>query len=502
MAPQGRNHCIPGILRKHGLNEIKKVGEGSFGLAILVESTADKSRQICKMIDLRNASSKETKDAHKESQLLASLKHPYIVQYRESFVDDKWLCILMDYCEGGDLSARIEQKKKTFQRFAEEQILRWFTQAILALKYVHERHVLHRDLKSSNFFITKEGNLKVGDFGIAKVLNCTVACARTQIGTPYYLSPEVCQEKPYNWASDIWAMGCVLYELCALKVPFDAPNLSALVQRICCSPLPNIPNHYSQETRRLGLEMLNRSPEKRPMASDILQQPLIQSVVRKLLSEAQGAQDKEKGEAAETPATPSGAPERPASHRGQSPAARQSPPAPYKNTAGTFITGDKIEYWSESHKEWLPATVIEHDAGGQIRIDLKPGQWLDFEVQSHRVRQRPSELRRQSPRAPGSAKYMRCDSPMRMGTPGRRIPSAGAGFPQGSRGGTPMRQRGASPLVRQGASPQVPQVPKMPAYPMSPGPRDWRLPNPSPRPSPSPSPNGICRQAGMAVIAN
>jgi NIMA (never in mitosis gene a)-related kinase len=488
------------VLRKHGLVEIKKVGEGSFGLAILVESEADKSRQICKMIDLRNASSKEAKDAHKESQLLASLKHPYIVQYRESFVDDKWLAILMDYCEGGDLSARIEHKKKTFQRFSEEQVLRWFTQAILALKYVHERHVLHRDLKSSNFFITKEGNLKVGDFGIAKVLNCTVACAKTQIGTPYYLSPEVCQEKPYNWASDIWAMGCVLYELCALKVPFDAPNLSALVQRICCSPLPHIPNHYSQETRQLGLEMLNRCPEKRPGAADILQRALIQSVVRKLLSEAQGAQDNPKAEGQGSPATPSVAPDssRPVSHRGQSPGMRQAPPAPYKETAGTFLKGDKIEYWSESHKEWLPATVVEHDSAGQIRIDLKPGQWLDGEVQSIRVRQRPSEQIQRRPSghgAPGSAAYMRCESPMRAGTPGRR-PSAG-GFPP-SRGGTPMRQRGASPLMRPG----MPRLPASPAInrQMSPGARDWRVPNSSP--TPRVPRDHICRQAGMAIIAN
>jgi len=111
------------------------------------------------------------------------------------------------------------------QPFSEEQITRWFTQCILGLKYIHEKHILHRDLKSSNFFLTRSGDIKMGDFGIAKVLECTAGVAKTQIGTPYYLSPEICQEKAYAWPSDIWSMGCILYEMCCLRVPFDAADL-------------------------------------------------------------------------------------------------------------------------------------------------------------------------------------------------------------------------------------------------------------------------------------
>merc|ERR1719203_509728 len=166
----------------------------------------------------------------------------------------------MDYCEGGDLSERIKKMRQSGKSFPEQQVLRWFTQAILALKYIHDQHILHRDLKSCNFFLSKSGNLKMGDFGIAKVLSCTVACAKTQIGTPYYLSPEVCQEKPYSWASDIWAMGCILFELCAARVPFDAPNISSLVQKICKGPTPTIPAQYSDFLRQLCTEMLCRTP--------------------------------------------------------------------------------------------------------------------------------------------------------------------------------------------------------------------------------------------------
>merc|ERR1719414_1123818 len=147
----------------------------------------------------------------------------------------------MDFCEGGDLTKQIEAAKRRRMPLSEDQVLRWYTQAILAIKYIHDRHVLHRDLKPSNFFLSKSGNVKMGDFGIAKVLACTAACAKTQIGTPYYLSPEVCQEKPYTWPSDIWAMGCILYECCALRVPFEAANISGLVQKICRGPTPTVP---------------------------------------------------------------------------------------------------------------------------------------------------------------------------------------------------------------------------------------------------------------------
>jgi len=306
---------VAGVLKRHNYVEIKKIGEGSFGRALLV-ATSDGNRLVCKMVDVSQASPKETHDAVKESRLLAHFKHPYIVRYRESFTDSGWLCILMDYCEGGDLTKQIEAARRARRTIAEDQILQWMTQALLALKYIHDKHVLHRDLKAANLFLSKSGNLKLGDFGIAKVLSSTAACARTQIGTPYYLSPEVCQEKPYTWPSDIWAMGCILYELCTLKVPFDAPNISTLVQKICRGPLPTIPNTFSDFTRELCSQMLSRSPTSRPTAEEVLQRPRIQGFVKQMLEKAQAQQ--------EPPATADGS-----DHAGQAPphnSASLSPP--------------------------------------------------------------------------------------------------------------------------------------------------------------------------------
>merc|ERR1719162_2568021 len=177
--------------------------------------------------------------------------------------------------------------KRSRKQILEEQVLKWFTQAVLSLKHIHDRHILHRDLKPGNFFLSKNGDMKMGDFGIAKVLDCTLAVVRTQIGTPYYLSPELCQEKPYTTPSDIWAMGCILYEMCALKTPFEGSSIAKLVDNIVRGKVPTVPAHYSSDVRHLVSDMLNRDPKKRPGCDEILQRPEIQAVVQSMMNEVE-----------------------------------------------------------------------------------------------------------------------------------------------------------------------------------------------------------------------
>merc|ERR1719440_669093 len=238
-----------------------------------------------KTIDMAGMDKKQRRGAINEVRVLSSLKHPYIVSYRESFTEGSTLAIVMDYADGGDLHERIGRTRKAGQAIPERQIVRWFTEASLALKYMHDKHVLHRDLKSQNLFLTSSDRLRVGDFGISKVLESTAAFAKTAIGTPYYLSPEICQEKPYSFGSDVWALGCVLYELAALRVPFDAQNIQMLVQKITRGPLPQIPSHYTQELRQLCLELLAREQSQRPTATDIIQRRYIQDEIRRMLYE-------------------------------------------------------------------------------------------------------------------------------------------------------------------------------------------------------------------------
>ncbi|XP_053921274.1 serine/threonine-protein kinase Nek1 isoform X6 [Cuculus canorus] len=262
--------------------KVRKIGEGSFGKAILVKAKENGQQYVIKEINISKMSNKEREESRREVAVLANMKHPNIVLYRESFEENGCLYIVMDYCEGGDLFKRINAQKGIL--FSEDQILDWFVQICLALKHIHDRKILHRDIKSQNIFLTKDGTIQLGDFGIARVLNSTAELARTCIGTPYYLSPEICQNKPYNNKSDIWALGCVLYEMCTLKHAFEAGNMKNLVLKIISGPFPPVSTHYSYDLRNLLSQLFKRNPRNRPSVNSILEKNFIAKRVEKFLT--------------------------------------------------------------------------------------------------------------------------------------------------------------------------------------------------------------------------
>ncbi len=190
----------------------------------------------------------------------------------------------MDYADGGDLYARIAQQRKLGHGFDEEQILDWFLQICLALKHIHSKRILHRDLKTQNIFLTSKGDVKIGDFGIARVLQNTYDVAQTAIGTPYYLSPEICQERPYNQKSDIWSVGCILYELLTLRHAFDGNSMKSLVYKILKGVPPPISEVYSPEIRGMVSEMLTKDPAKRPSIRQILDKPFLKERINDLIA--------------------------------------------------------------------------------------------------------------------------------------------------------------------------------------------------------------------------
>lgn len=189
---------------------------------------------VIKQIDVSSIKSKKERDQiDKEGKILERLNHINIIGFREVYRTKKGkTCIVMDYADGGDLADKIKSKKENFDYFTEDEILNYFTQLCLAVKYIHDRKIIHRDLKAQNIFLEKNGTLKLGDFGIAKVLERTVAQANTQVGTPYYISPEIIKGKSYSVETDVWSMGIILYEMCALDVPIKAKNLHELYMKI------------------------------------------------------------------------------------------------------------------------------------------------------------------------------------------------------------------------------------------------------------------------------
>jgi len=293
--------------------KLREIGSGSFGRVHLVQVLvghsvrlpADRKHLVMKEIDLSRIEARDRHHAEVEVKVLSSLKHPYIVRYWESFMHERALCIIMDHCEGGDLWQYLSQVRKQRATVAEPQVVRWFTQLCLALKYTHERHIVHRDIKSQNVFLTRrearggssggssarggggaKSCVKLADFGIARVLESKDHFARTLVGTPYYLSPEMCQKQPYACPSDVWAVGCVLYEICALRVPFEGQDIAQLVERIVRGPLPRLPPAYSRELSDIAADLLSRDVSKRPTAVTVLHKPIVQKEIKTMLAES------------------------------------------------------------------------------------------------------------------------------------------------------------------------------------------------------------------------
>lgn len=261
---------------------VKVIGKGTFGKAILVKEKESGKLYIMKQISISTLSKKERDEAINEVKVLSSLKHENIVSYVTSFMSDGNLCIIMQYASGGDLYQRIKQQHGRL--LDEDLIMKWFVQLCLAVKHCHDRRILHRDLKTQNIFLDKDDNVQLGDFGISKMLQSTMECARTMVGTPYYLSPELCREEPYNNKSDIWSIGCILYELCTGKHAFEGANMKALIGKILRGIYPPISSRYSHNLRDLIDRMLQKSPRRRPSVNSILRLTFIQEHVKRVVS--------------------------------------------------------------------------------------------------------------------------------------------------------------------------------------------------------------------------
>ncbi|XP_058648514.1 serine/threonine-protein kinase Nek4 isoform X3 [Onychostoma macrolepis] len=261
---------------------VRVVGKGSYGEVNLVRHKSDRKQYVIKKLNLRTSSRRERRAAEQEAQLLSQLKHPNIVTYRESWEgEDCQLYIVMGFCEGGDLYHRLKQQKG--ELLPERQVVEWFVQIAMALQYLHEKHILHRDLKTQNIFLTKTNIIKVGDLGIARVLESQNDMASTLIGTPYYMSPELFSNKPYNYKSDVWALGCCVYEMATLKHAFNAKDMNSLVYRIVEGKLPQMPSKYDPQLGELIKRMLCKKPEDRPDVKHILRQPYIKQQISMFL---------------------------------------------------------------------------------------------------------------------------------------------------------------------------------------------------------------------------
>ena len=261
---------------------VRELGRGRFGEATLVRHLATGRQFALKRTKFGAAGQPDAQKVLVEARALSRLGHAHVVRYHATFSEASAVCILMEFAEGGDLSALLSARWEAAARasqshLAEDEVVDWFVQLAEGLAHIHDSKVLHRDLKPENVFVCGGGRggpsgvtLKIGDFGISRILQASAEMAKTCVGSPCYLSPEIVQGAAYGYKSDVWSLGVIVYRAMTNRFPFDADNLAQLALKITAGSFPPLSPIYSPKAHHLVASLLQIDPSHRPGMADVL----------------------------------------------------------------------------------------------------------------------------------------------------------------------------------------------------------------------------------------
>lgn len=262
---------------------LRHISTGRFGASYLVQSRSGLA--MMKTIDIGRLDSTSRKEVVDEVTKLSNLRHPHLTAMHESFVEGGHLCLVLQYAGGGHAAGQIDKARRTCTALDESLVLKWFTQASLGLKHMHDRSVIHRDLRTRRLLINVEGDVILSGAALTALLRSSLHQERPDLEALRYLSPELVDGKGHTLASDMWAMGAILYELASLSPPFDHPHPRGLAERILSGPPRSLPPSCSKEVQDLCAQLMQRRPEDRLTSTATLCNAIIQNRLCKLFDE-------------------------------------------------------------------------------------------------------------------------------------------------------------------------------------------------------------------------
>lgn len=277
----------------------KQIGEGSYSKVYKAVRLSDNTVVAIKVVNITKMDKIMINSTLNEIRILHSVNNDHVVGYYEAFLDasENNLWIVMEFMGGGDLACAIKLAKKESRTFPERVIWVYLIQLLRGLVSLNQFKIIHRDIKPANIFLTTDQtNVKIGDMNVSKVVENDLT--RTQIGTPSYLAPEIWEGRAYDSRCDIYSLGCCIYEMAALRLPFEAKSMEELKQKIRNNVILPLPNQYSEELKKAIFKCLAKNPTVRPTAEKLLSSPIMQLKISEYGMEDYG--DDEKGKLMDT----------------------------------------------------------------------------------------------------------------------------------------------------------------------------------------------------------